>query len=293
MASRRLLQSSRFIAWGIRIDRVPAWWWLAAQATALWPTWVWSARRMADGSDDPLGILALGALALVGWHSRKVLRASPSLGWLALGMGGTLAATAGGFFLPPLVAGLLAVAALACTLLAFLPARRAGLAVAGLAVLALPLLSSLQFYAGYPLRVITAEASRWLLAVGFDVQREGTALLVDGRLVMVDAPCSGVQMAWFGYFTACAATLWLGHTSRDMAVRLPFVSAIVLVGNVLRNAVLVAFEGAQAPLPPWAHAGFGLFVLAAVCAAITFAFTGNFTRHLPTTRLGARHASAA
>ena len=35
-----------------------------------------------------------------------------------------------------------------------------------LAVLALPLLSSLQFYAGYPLRVLTAELSQWLAGTG-------------------------------------------------------------------------------------------------------------------------------
>jgi exosortase/archaeosortase family protein len=290
MASNRLLHSPRFVEWGIRIDRAPTWWWLAAQAAALWPTWVWSARRMVDGSDDPLGMLALGGLALVAWQARKELRASPRLGWLALGMAGTLAATAGSLYLPPLLTGLVAVLALACTLLAFLPSRVAGLGLAGLAVLALPLLSSLQFYAGYPLRIITAEASRWLLCLGFEVQREGTALLVDGRLVIVDAPCSGVQMAWFGYFTACAAALWAGRTSREMLVRLPLVSAIVLTANVLRNAVLVACEGAGAPLPPWAHAGLGLLVLGIACAGIACVFS---YRSLNIDRLGGRHAHAA
>jgi len=60
-------------------------------------------------------------------------------------------------------------------------------------VLALPLVSSLQFYAGYPLRLITAQASTWLLqAGGWTAARSGTAMLVDGRLVIVDAPCSGL-----------------------------------------------------------------------------------------------------
>jgi exosortase/archaeosortase family protein len=289
MALPRPLQHPRFVAWGIRIDTAPAWWWLAAQAAALWPTWLWSARRMLDGSDDPLGILALGALALVVASTRHELRAAPRLGWLALGMAGTLAATASAAFLPPLLGGLVAVLALAATLLAFLPSRVPGLAVAGLAVLALPLLSSLQFYAGYPLRVITAEASSWLLAVNFDVQREGTTLLVDGRMVIVDAPCSGVQMAWLGYFTACAAALWAARSSREMLARLPLVSVVVLTGNVLRNSVLVAFEGAGQPLPGWAHAMLGLVVLGAVCSAIAFAMTW---RPLNLNRLGGRHVLA-
>ena len=203
----------RVFDWGICLDRAPAAIWLALQAAALAPTWLWMARRLQDGADDPFGLLALGALALFAWSKRRSLRAAPRLGWLALAGAGTLAATLlrtgiGPMpALPPLAAGLVAVLALAAGLLAFLPRQVARLPVLGLAVLALPLLSSLQFYAGYPLRVITAEASRWLLAPGFSMVREGSSLLVDGRLVVVDAPCSGVQMAWLGYFTACAVAL--------------------------------------------------------------------------------------
>jgi exosortase/archaeosortase family protein len=170
--------------------------------------------------------------------------------------------------LPPLAAGLVAVLALACGLLAFLPRRVAALPVAGLAVLALPLLSSLQFYAGYPLRVVTAEASRWLLAPGFEVAREGTSLMVDGRLVIVDAPCSGVQMVWLGYFTACAVALWARRSDKAFVRRLPMVGLLVLGGNIVRNSVLIAFEGAGHALAPWAHNALGLVVLAAVCGAI-------------------------
>lgn len=264
----------RLVDWGIRIDRAPAAGWLALQFAALAPTWAWMVRRMRDGSDDPLGLLALAALAALAWQCRRELRAAPRLGWLALAGAGTLLATllrtgAGPLpALPPLAAGLLAVLALACGLLAFLPRRVAALPVAGLAVLALPLLSSLQFYAGYPLRVVTAEASRWLLAPAFEVVREGSSLAVDGRLVIVDAPCSGVQMVWLGYFTACAVALWARRSDRAFAGRLPMVGLLVLAGNIVRNSVLVAFEGAGQPLAPWAHQALGLTVLALVCAGI-------------------------
>jgi exosortase/archaeosortase family protein len=163
---------------------------------------------------------------------------------------------------------LVAVLALACGLLAFLPRRVAALPVVGLAVLALPLLSSLQFYAGFPLRVLTAEASRWLLAPGFDVVREGASLLIGGRLVIVDAPCSGVQMVWLGYFTACAVALWARRGDRGFLARLPAVGLFVLAGNIARNSVLVGFEGAGLPLAPWLHEAVGLLVLALVCGGI-------------------------
>ena len=185
------------------------------------PRW-WMGQRMLDGSDEPLGLLALAALAVLLWHCRGRLRAAPRLGWLALALAGAVASTR--------AAG--AGAAAACHRCsgcwrwarAWPPSCRRRVATApvlGLSLLSLPLLASLQFYAGYPLRVVTAEASRWLLAAGFSAQRSGASLLVDGQLVIVDAPCSGVQMLWLGYFTACVVALHAGR--RD--ARLPGAAA--------------------------------------------------------------------
>ncbi|MGB3072172.1 MAG: exosortase Q [Ottowia sp.] len=271
----------------MRIDRAPAWLWIALQTAALWPTWRWMAVRVMDGSDDPLGLLALAALGTLLWSVRGQLRCAPRLAWLAAALVGTLAATSMRGTVTPLVTSLLAVISWACGLLAFLPQARRGamqvrdgvlwpaphhaisaVPVLGLAVLALPLIASLQFYAGYPLRVLTAEASRWLLAAGFAVQREGSSLLVNGQLIIVDAPCSGVQMAWMGYFTACAVALFKGLGDRGFGLRLPWVGLTVLVGNVLRNTLLVALEASGYAPSPAVHEGIGLLVLAAVCGAI-------------------------
>lgn len=260
----------------IRVDRAPAIGWLALQAAALIPTWWWMARRMVDGSDDPLGVLALGALALLVWTLRGELRCAPRLGWLTWASIGTIAATVLRTGIgplpasPPLFTALIALLALAAGLMAVMPRRVASAPVLGLAVLALPILSSLQFYAGYPLRVITAEASRWLLMPFFEVQREAASLIVDGRLVIVDAPCSGVQMAWCGYFVACVVALWVGRGNRGSLARLPWVGLVVLGANVLRNSVLVAFEGAGLPLGEVWHQAVGLVVLAAACAEIAW-----------------------
>lgn len=290
--SHLLLRNGRALAWSIRLDRAPAWTWLALQCAALAPAWAWMAGRLVDGSDDPLGLLALLALGGLLLRERRALRASPRLGWLALALAVTLAATllrvCGA---PPLAAALVAVLAVACAMVAVLPDRVAVLPVLGLAVLALPLLSSLQFFVGYPLRVLTAETSRWLLSLGFSVSREGSSLLVDGRLVIVDAPCSGVQMVWFGYFTACAVSAWLRLADRTMALRLPAVGLCVLFANVLRNTVLVAAEGAGHPLAEWAHQAVGLLLLALVCTVIA-AVMARPAPALPATAGGARGVTA-
>ncbi|WP_308645819.1 archaeosortase/exosortase family protein [Ottowia beijingensis] len=118
--------------------------------------------------------------------------------------------------------------------------------------------------------MLTAEVSRWLLLPWFHVLREGSSLNVDGLLVIVDAPCSGVQMAWAGYFTACAVALWAGRGDRAFALRLPLVGAAVLLGNVLRNTALVALEATGRGTPAL-HEGIGLVALAAVCGAVAWA----------------------
>ena len=266
-----LLQSPAFVRFGIAIDMAAELRWLALLAVALWPTWWWMAQRMVDGSDDPLGALALAALGALLWQHRLRLRAAPRLGFQVAALAGAVLTTALHTQLPDLPVALVGLLSLAAGLLAFLPAQVATVPVLGLSVLSLPLLASLQFYAGFPLRVVTAEASSWLLSLAHTVERSGSSLMVDGQLIIVDAPCSGVQMAWLGYFTACAVALVVGRNNRSFLLHLPIVSVLVLVGNVLRNTVLVGFQAAGTPLPAWGHEAVGLVVLAVVCAGIAWA----------------------
>ena len=275
MALPRLLHMPAFVRFGIAIDTTAEWRWLAVLAVALWPTWWWMGQRMADGSDDPLGVLALAALAALLWQQRLRLRAAPRLGFQLSALAGAVLATALRPQWPDLAVALLGLLSWCAGMVAFLPARVATAPVLGLSVLSLPLLASLQFYAGYPLRVVTAEASRWLLALAYTVERTGSNLLVDGQLIIVDAPCSGVQMAWLGYFTACAVALATQRSNRGFLLRLPVVGALVLAGNVLRNTTLVAAQAAGAPLPAWGHEVIGLLVLALVCGAVAWVMVCN------------------
>jgi exosortase/archaeosortase family protein len=175
--------------------------------------------------------------------------------------------TAALFAAPPLLAALLAALALAAHLVAWLPDRAPRAALAVLALLALPLIASLQFYLGYPLRAFTAQFSAWLLqSVGIAAERSGAAMTVAGQLVIVDAPCSGVQMAWLAYFAACTAAAFSGLRDALLLRRLPLVGLLVLTGNVLRNTVLVALEARPQALAPWAHEAIGVVALAIVVA---------------------------
>ncbi|MBL0729364.1 exosortase Q [Piscinibacter sp. HJYY11] len=262
--------------WQARCEALSPLAWLGLQAAALWPHWRWAGARLADGSDDPLGLAALAALGLWVAQREPLLRGSPRRAWAFASAAVTIMATLALFFLPPLLGAVLAVLALAAGLRSVMPSGQPWLPVAGLAVLALPVVSSLQFYAGYPLRVVTAEISTWVLQLaGLAAERSGTAMLVEGELVIVDAPCSGVQMVWMAYFCACAVAAFSGLRDRAMLARLPLVGLLVLAGNVLRNSVLVTLEAQQASVSEAVHQGVGLVVLLAVCGAVVAVMRGG------------------
>ncbi|HZX15732.1 MAG TPA: exosortase Q [Pseudomonas sp.] len=246
----------------------PGWLWLLLPTLALWPVWRWSAQRMSDGSDDPFGIVALAALLLMIWRERRRLSAEARLPWLLLALL-LCAATALAPGLPPLLRGVLAVLTLFAVVLALRASGQALLAWLGLGLLALPIMSSLQFFIGYPLRVLTAEVSAWLLrSGGLEVLRQGSTLEVAGQLVMVDAPCSGIQMAWVAYFTAFTTAAWLRLSDRQLLRRLPVLGVLVLAGNILRNSLLVLQETGRLDWPGWMHEGTGLLVFVGVCTLV-------------------------
>ncbi|MDR1462202.1 MAG: exosortase Q [Azoarcus sp.] len=274
------------------LDRIHPAVWLALLGLAMWPHILWMARRMLDGSDDPLGIVALAALAFVGWRHRGSLRRAPRPAWFCAALALVALAGAAWGALPPLFASLLALLGFAAGMLSLLPRRVASAPVLGLAALSLPLMASLQFYAGYPLRLVAAELSRWLLLAAHHVERDGVALRIDGQLVLVDAACSGVQLVWLGYFTACATALLTACGYTRFLRRLPAVGCLVLSGNVLRNTALVALQADGQAAATWLHEGIGLIALAAVCALVFRLMYVSAAEAAPTPAFAPASASA-
>lgn len=231
-----------------------------------WPVWRWYAARMTDGSDDPLGLVALvtvlAFLPRSGWRRslsrRALLAAAVILAVHVLTFGYT----------PPLVRGGFAVMALAC----ILPpdAARSPLPRFALLLLSLPVIASLQFYLGFPLRAATAWCAAQVLGVfGYAVEAHGTVLAWAGEEILVDAPCSGIRMLWTAsYLSATLAALHRLPGWR--VVRLAqLTAAAVFLANLARTVMLFFLETGFWPNPPWAHeaAGLALFVVAAgTCA---------------------------
>lgn len=239
----------------------PVAWMVAGLAAALWPHWIYMARRTVDGSDEPWGVLALVTVAVLLVRERRRLERPTRAALVAAGALAVAAALAS-LTLPDLVAAALAMLALGVFLVHALPGRPATPLVA-LLLLALPLIASLQFYLGYPLRAFTAHATAALLtAAGIDATAAGATLVHDGLTVLVDAPCAGIGMLWIGSY--CAALL--SYLAEAGALRTAFNAAaaalLVLAANVARNTALFFPEAGLVHWPAWAHEAIGLAALA-------------------------------
>jgi exosortase/archaeosortase family protein len=239
-------------------------WLPGLQLAALWPHWVWMARRTVDGSDEPWGIVALLTIIVLVMLDRKRMAAQPSGAALLAAGSLALAAAACVALLPPIVGGGLAVLAVAALLAGMLPAERPRLPLALLALLVLPLAASLNFYAGYPLRWVCAHGSAFMLSLaGMQVTPEGAALLWNGRTILVDAPCAGIAMLWVGLYAAALMSYLHRASPLRFACNTVAAAGIVVAGNTVRNAALFFKEAGITRLPDWTHDGIGLAIFAA------------------------------
>jgi exosortase/archaeosortase family protein len=244
---------------------------LALLLAALWLHLAWIARRLTDGSDEPWGLLALVTVLLLVARDRAQLAAPSPRALAASGLLAALAAVAL-WWLPALLAAALAMLALAVYVTAALPQRPAAPMVT-LLLLALPLIASLQFYLGFPLRVATAHVAAPLLALlGIDAAPAGAALLFDGRTVLIDAPCAGIGMLWVGSYTAALLSYLNGADARRTLVNGAGAAAIVFAANVLRNVLLFFVEAGLIEAPAGVHDAVGLAAFAlAIVPIVAFA----------------------
>lgn len=230
---------------------------------ALWPVWTWYFIRMTDGSDEPWGVAALLlALGLIAkrWRaepigSGRVLAVMGLLGVYALGFG----------TLPPLIRAMIAVTAVA---MVFAP-REGGLGIWGLLLLSLPVLATMQFYLGYPLRAFAAATSAGILGgLGLDVTRTGLTLWWRGEGVSVDAPCSGIKMLWGGFVLVSGLCAWRGAVVRATVGSMVAAFAVILAANILRVTLLFYKEAHVVHLPEWTHAAIGCLCFALAAGVI-------------------------
>ena len=241
--------------------------WLAGQLIAFWPVWRWYGSRLSDGSDEPFGLLALAtALLFVVLHGKPQM---PTARQLVVSSAFLVVYLASWPWVPPLVRAIVAVLTVSYTLSRTYLGRCLCPGVLGLLVLSLPVMASLQFFAGYPARVITAHAAAPLIQLtGFPVLAQGTNLAWLGEIVAVDAPCAGLRMVWTGMYlsSALACFMRLGPGATWLGYGLALVA--ILGGNIVRAALLFYGEAGIVTFAGWMHSGIGLVVFAFVAVSI-------------------------
>ena len=239
----------------------PVDWLLGTLVVALWPHWLYTARRLVDGSDEPWGLLALVTVLALLVHDRAGL-AVPTRSALVASAALAVVAAAASLTLPDLAAAAIAMLALGIFLVHALPHRPATPLVA-LLLLALPVIASLQFYLGYPLRALTAHASAQVLGVaGVDARAAGASILHQGTTVLVDAPCAGIGMLWVGSYIAAVLSYCARAGAARTALNAAAAGLLVLVANIARNTALFFPEAGLVQWPAWSHEAIGLGALA-------------------------------
>lgn len=244
--------------------------WPLGAAIGYWSVWVDLATRIRDRPELVVHAAALFAGLMVLWRGRA--QASPEP--LSLGAPHLLALACVVLFalafacVTPMVRCLIALVGLFTATWAGRGSTRPMLGLS-LLLLAVPALDRVELLLGLPLRISVADAAAALLRLpGMAVASEGTRLVWDGRIVAVDAPCSGLRMLWTGAFTTLLA-LWRLAPGRAGACLICVAAAgLVWLGNVFRCASLFYVESGLVSAPRWAHAGVGLAVFTVVCLGL-------------------------
>lgn len=244
---------------------------LALTPLLFWDSWRLLAGRFGDG-------LSALPLALVG-----LAVAAPALRRIAAGKAEPVPLAGLSFALAAYVAAVLAGPALpgvavAVVTIALICRRIAGSSLpwpplVGLALLALPVLPSLDFYLAYPMRLAGSVLAASLLRLnGIGVGVEGVALSWNGSLLLFDAACSGVRMLWAGLLLVSAIGLAAGFGPWRYARAVAIAAAIAISGNAVRAASLFYVEnGFAGPLQgPLVHEAVGLISFAMLALATLF-----------------------
>jgi exosortase/archaeosortase family protein len=238
---------------------------IAVQVLAFWEVWRWYVSRAVYSWDQPWGVLALIAAIVFLIGSRKPW---PQTGRsLLLPVILVLFYAATYLTFAPLARAVVAFTALAVTTSSLRFGKSFHPGLFGLFYLSLPALPTLQFFGGYPLRVVVAELTAPILRMsGFAVIPEGTCLNWAGQMIWIDAPCSGIKMLWVGLFLTFVVLCLYELPLLKTLLLLPLVSVVILAANVFRAVALFYLEAGVLSLPSWGHeyAGVIAFILEAL-----------------------------
>jgi len=254
----------------------------ACQVIAFWPVWKWYWSYVFCSSEQSAGLLALVTLLIFMLREKRASELSGRA--LILPAISLIVYLAAYHFVPPLVRAVLAFTSISLTVSAIVFNRPFHPALWGLSMLALPILPSLQFYLGYPLRALMTTVSAAVLQIsGYAVTAQGTCLDWSGNLIAIDAPCSGVMMLWAGGYIAFTAAMLYRLSFWECIASALFALLSVAAGNILRILSLFYIGNAHLPAPNLLHDGIGVsaFIIAALLIIVMSSFLERRKRCAP------------
>ncbi|NLW46235.1 MAG: exosortase/archaeosortase family protein [Firmicutes bacterium] len=244
---------------------------LLMELICFWPVWRWYYFRVINSPDELTGLLSIVTALFFIWLKRNKASTYPkSHLYLTIALNFTYALTYS--FSPPLIRGIIAFSAIAVTLADFFLKGNFKSSIWGLFVLGLPLIPTLQFYLGFPLRWLTAFIAVPLINLsGFSISQSGACLNWSGKIVAIDAPCSGVKMLWAGLYLLLTLTTIHDFKFTKTVIALFLTTIIIILGNILRSITLFYLEAGIVPAPGWLHQVIGLIAFGFVSSFIFFA----------------------
>ncbi len=211
---------------------------------AFWPVWVWYVQRYFDRSDEPLGIVALITFLVLIYLRREMPNPSApnKFEWI-LGIASVALYIATFWWAPKAVEGVFAITSLGIFLPRLLSQNKLRICDWILLYMTLPVISTLNFYLGFPARYLIAHLASLVLATcQYPVSVEGVSIYANGQLLEVDPPCGGIKILWFYIYLATSlAGLFKfdwKNTFRIIATSITF----AIIGNPLRIALLFMLQ---------------------------------------------------
>jgi len=235
------------------------------QMLVFWPVWQWYLAKLGDPAEDAAVLVALGTAGVfLLW--KKSAQKHPQIP-LRVPIILLLFYTVTFHLFSPLLRAMIAIITLSYTLNSWRFGDRFQPWLYGLLLLSLPVLSPMQFYLSYPLRIIVGRlATLFLQLFGFQVVFEGIAFNWGGEHIWLDELCSGIRKLWAGlYFTFALVAFYDLKTKKTVAVT-GFAVLAFIMANVLRTTFLFYVKADLFAVPWWLHKSGGvlMFLLAAI-----------------------------
>jgi cyanoexosortase B len=138
-----------------------------------------------------------------------------------------------------------------------------------------------------PLQAFIASVAGFiLLQFDVDVQVDGIYLSVSNQLVEVAPHCAGLKMLFTSLFMGLILAYWTGLYLSRLRTSLFFVGiiGISVVGNIIRNATLTFFHGAQMDKAfDWLHESWGGDLYSAAMLGMLIVLIQLLEQYAPTT----------